>query len=194
MTMWIQTYTGKAIDFSKSVIPLTAISLADIGHSLAMQCRFNGHCLKFYSVAEHSVHVANRVDESWKDQYGDVPPINVRQWALLHDAAEAYVGDMVRPLKHSGKLDEFRKFEMMARSAIEHRLVHGRPSETVKKKILHADLELLATERDQIMAPPPQPWDPLPDPLEMEIHCMSPERAFFFFVEAAKERDLIGKG
>src|ERR1035437_8999101 len=52
---WIQTYSGRRF------CPLSpnpdAIVLQDIAHSLAMQCRFNGHCKKFYSVAQHSVYV-----------------------------------------------------------------------------------------------------------------------------------------
>lgn len=190
MTMWIQTYTGKAVDFSKP-IPLHVICLEDIAHALAMQCRFNGHCLRFYSVAEHSVHVAERVDELWKLEHVGQIPIEIRQWALLHDAAEAYVGDMVRPLKHSGRLDGFKKFEMSARSAIEYSLTRGRPPDAIKDLILRADLELLATERDKVMAPPPQPWDPLPDPLDISLWCLSPERAYFVFMQAARERDLL---
>ena len=186
MTMWIQTYTGKAVDFDKPITP-DVICLEDIAHALAMQCRFNGHCLQFYSVAEHSVHVANRIDE----QYCNMPTKQVRQWALLHDAAEAYVGNMVRPLKHSGRLDAFKSIELAVRSAIEYALVGVRPSDEIEKNIKHADLELLATERDKIMAPPPQPWDPLPDPLDISLWCLLPEPAYFTFMQAAKERGLL---
>lgn len=68
------------------------INLWDISVSLSNQCRFNGHCSTFYSVAEHSVHVAELL-ELW----GHSPKI--RLIGLLHDAAEAYTGDCISPVK-----------------------------------------------------------------------------------------------
>jgi hypothetical protein len=63
------------------------IRLGDIAHALSNQCRFAGHCRKFYSVAEHCVHVSHLV------------PASYRKAALLHDAGEAYLMDIPRPLK-----------------------------------------------------------------------------------------------
>lgn len=84
------------------VNPLTMtadqVSIADIAHSLSRQCRFNGHVGHFYSVARHSVWVADRIH-----QQGHSPLLQLT--GLLHDAAEAYLGDMIRPLKH-GALGE----------------------------------------------------------------------------------------
>lgn len=64
----------------------------DIARSLSHICRYNGHVPSFYSVAEHSVRVA------WQLRFWGYP-LEVQMTGLLHDAAEAYVGDMVRPLK-----------------------------------------------------------------------------------------------
>ncbi len=93
---WITTYTGKRF------YPLDPkeedVDIVDIAHALSLVCRFGGHCLKFYSVAQHSVLVSQYVlDESLK------------LTALLHDAAEAYTADICRPIKHHFK--EFKEVE-----------------------------------------------------------------------------------
>lgn len=67
---------------------ISRVDLEDIAHSLSNKCRFNGHCSEFYSVAQHCVHVAMLVHDE-----------RLRIPALLHDASEAYVGDVVSPLK-----------------------------------------------------------------------------------------------
>lgn len=63
------------------------IFIADIAHHLAMQCRFNGAVTRFYSVAEHCYHCSF---EGPQDEALE---------RLMHDAAEAYLGDLIRPLK-----------------------------------------------------------------------------------------------
>jgi len=86
----VETYTGKQF------WPLDPrpedVCIEDIAHSLSMQCRFNGHCSRFYSVAEHSVIVAKELEA--RDYY---PGVQLE--GLLHDAAEAYICDIPRPLK-----------------------------------------------------------------------------------------------
>lgn len=86
----IETYSGTAVD----VINLTPemVNITDIGRSLSNICRYNGHIPSFYSVAEHSVRCG-----WWVRIEGG--SILEQKAALMHDAAEAYVGDMVRPLK-----------------------------------------------------------------------------------------------
>ena len=63
------------------------IALDDIAHHLSMICHWNGACKKFFSVAQHSLIVSK------------ICPQHLQKWALMHDAAEAYVGDVSRPLK-----------------------------------------------------------------------------------------------
>lgn len=75
------------------------IDIEDIAHSLSNICRFGGHCLEFYSVAQHSVLV------SWA--VSDVNKFS----ALLHDATEAYCGDMIRPLKMNRLMTPYRDIE-----------------------------------------------------------------------------------
>ena len=87
---WMDTFTGKRIDVLR--VKADDICIEDIAHSLALQCRFNGHCPRFYSVAEHSVRVSELCE---KIGYGREDCL----MALLHDAAEAYLGDIIRPVK-----------------------------------------------------------------------------------------------
>lgn len=109
--------------------------LKDIAHALSHICRFGGHLPRHYSVAEHSIYVANQL---WRTT-GD------HQFALaglLHDATEAYLGDMVRPLKQA--MPEYRNAEAIMAEAIEQRfmLTIGLDHPCVKV----VDNELLAWE------------------------------------------------
>lgn len=76
------------------------VRIEDIAAGLAATVRFRGQTRQPYTVAEHSVHVANLV--------GLHNP-GAALWGLLHDAAEAYLGDLIRPLK---QLPEFAAFRM----------------------------------------------------------------------------------
>ena len=82
---WIQT--RHRIAFSLEEPRVTDVHIHDIAHALAHLCRFNGHTRTFYSVAEHSVRCSYIVDRDFALD------------ALLHDAAEAYIGDVSSPLK-----------------------------------------------------------------------------------------------
>lgn len=87
---WIQTFLGKPF-WPLSPRP-EDIDIRDIAHALAMTCRFTGHSQKFYSVAEHSVRVSRIV------------PAQFALHGLLHDASEAYLCDLSRPIKHGSTL------------------------------------------------------------------------------------------
>lgn len=116
---------------------VSKIDLEDIAHSLSNICRFNGHCSEFYSVAQHSVHVASLIKED-----------RLRLAGLLHDASEAYTGDIVTPFK--------RMFSSLW--AIETRLQKQinqhfgiTLTEDDNAKIKAADLKALATEKRDLM-------------------------------------------
>lgn len=81
----ITTFSGIAFDLANPTPDM--ICIEDIAHHLAMVCRWAGATSSFFSVAQHCVLVSK------------VCSPELRQWALLHDAAEAYIGDLTRPLK-----------------------------------------------------------------------------------------------
>lgn len=92
MKYWIETYTGKTFDYES--IESNKIVIEDIAHALSNICRFNGHSLRFYSVCEHSILVANEIEKLYpKDKHFILQ-------ALLHDATEAYMPDVPKPLKY----------------------------------------------------------------------------------------------
>jgi hypothetical protein len=147
---WIQTYTGRKF-FPLEPRP-EDIDVRDVAHSLAMQCRFNGHCRPFYSVAEHSVR-ASRILEG-RD----------RLWGLLHDAAEAYISDLPRPLKATAPA--FRAAEDRLLEVIVTRFGLPWP---MPAAVADADDVMLATEMRDLMAPTPEPWGLAAAPLAETI-------------------------
>lgn len=116
---------------------LDRVSIEDIAHSLSNLCRWTGHTLTLYSVAEHSVRVCRRLR--------DIGSIYERQ-GLLHDAHEAIVGDVSSPLK--GVLGApWEALESRAKAAVERRFhVYGYPED-----VQTADLILLSTEHRDLM-------------------------------------------
>ena len=147
---WIQTFTGRRFH---PLDPLDAeLDVRDIAHSLSMLCRFNGHCLRYYSVAEHSVRVSRLL------------PDPLRLWGLLHDAGEAYLTDLPRPVK--AHIPGFNVMEdrILERVAARFDLTWPMP-EAVKA----ADNTLLATEARDLMAPPPEDWGLDVAPLDEHI-------------------------
>lgn len=164
---WITTYSGLRFD------PLSprpeAVSGLDIAHALSNLCRFNGHCLSFYSVAQHSVLVAGLLE-------GEEARIG-----LLHDATEVYVADVPRPIKpHLANYDAIEESVWKAVAARFALSVAMPPS------VRHADLRLLATERRDLMIDDGREWPMLAgiDPLPETIEPWSPAEAKRRFIEA----------
>lgn len=172
---YISTYLGNRF------YPLTPriddVAIEDIAHGLAYQCRFNGQTRTFYSVAQHSIIVAALVPEEQ------------RLAALLHDAAEAYLGDMVKPLKLL--LPEFSAIEEQVSAIIAEKFgLSGFAFPEIKR----ADLIALATEKRDLMPYSTESWETLRgiSPLPQIIGPMSPEEAKAEFLAAfwrlAKDR------
>jgi len=135
---WIKTYNGK-FDFAK--MDPADITIKDIAHALANICRFGGHGKEFYSVAQHSVYVSQIV-----------PAVDARA-GLMHDATEAYIGDMVRPLK--GLIPAFGEFEDRLWRIIAGK--YGLPME-LPETVHEADDIALAIEARDLMDTDPRTW------------------------------------
>ena len=133
--------------------PQTSVfTVKDIAHALSHLCRFTGHTHEFYSVAEHSLRVSRIVPQHQSLQ------------GLLHDAAEAFVGDVSSPLKHL--LPDYKIIEQRIEVEIFKRF--GVPL-IICDEVKHADLVMLATERRDLLPPSQDVWpiidgiQPLPD-------------------------------
>jgi 5'-deoxynucleotidase YfbR-like HD superfamily hydrolase len=136
------------------------VFIEDIAHALAMLGRFGGHCLRFYSVAEHSVLLSRCAEP------------RLKFWALMHDAAEAYVVDVPRPLKQS--LHGYKEAEDAVMRAISVRFnLHLNLPQAIKD----LDQRILMDEQLQNMAPAPVPWSTAAEPLGVTLQFWSPERA-----------------
>jgi len=183
---WCQTYTGE-VYWPLDPRP-EEVHMEDIAHALSMQCRFNGHCKYFYSVAQHSVFCALAVSPEAK------------AWALMHDAAEAYLHDLPRPLKPFlegyGELEEKNLFCIAKRFG----LIWPIPKH-IHDEIKEVDLRMLATEKAHLMQPcvkswnlPHPPYERLGEmPVKSEVHLRSwnPGTAKSNFWYEAREYKVI---
>lgn len=165
---YVSTFLGNRFYLTRPHIDDVAIE--DIAHGLAYQCRFNGQTNAFYSVAQHSLMVM------------DLVPPDHRFAALLHDAAEAYLGDMVKPLKNL--FPEFSVIEARVMAIIGEKF--GLDLTHLALSIKQADLVALATEKRDLMPHSTEPWSYLAEvePLPHAIAPMSPEKAKESFLVA----------
>ena len=145
---YILTRTGRFFFFDPLLEP-ESISVDGIAQSLSKICRFTGQTSKFYSVAAHSVVVAHLVRQKHGDEAG--------LQALLHDAPEAYLGDVSSPLK--AILGEtYRRLERLAMGAILNVFGLEAPSPEIKSAIREADMIALAMEKAEFMPFDSNPW------------------------------------
>ncbi len=144
--------------------------IKEIAHSLARLCRFTGHVSTngIYSVAQHSILVSFIV------------PNELKISALLHDAAEAYMGDVNSPLKQL--LPEYKKIEKKVEKAIFNHFGRLYPKHPAIKQ---ADLRLLAAEHRDFQPVTPEKWQSLegvePYP-QNKIWAMTPKQAYSYFM------------
>lgn len=172
----ILTATGNYFCFDS---PETSeFGIEDIAHALSRICRFTGHCREFYSVAQHCVYVS------------EIVPVQHALGGLLHDGAEAFLGDVSKPLKQL--LPDYRKLEEAVEQAVLSRFGIGSLHPCIKA----ADMVLLATEQRDLMPPHGDKWPCLEGhaPLPWTIHPFSPRNAKEMFLRRFREITAPGFG
>lgn len=165
---WMQTHSGLA--FWPLDPRADEIAIEDIAHGLSMQCRYGGHCLAFYSVAEHCVLMASKA------------PAGLELATLMHDGSEAYLADVIRPLKRH--LANYKTIETEVERLIAQRFGLPFPMPPEVKRL---DEAIVADEKEQAMAPAPLPWaewDNATAPLGVTLQFWSPREAKRQFLAA----------
>jgi hypothetical protein len=134
------------------------IRIEDIAHALSNMCRWTGHVKEFYSVAEHSVRV------SWELalRHGGNAPL--ARAGLLHDASEAYLVDVPRPVKHLPMLSPYRDAEALLQSAIARKFGCELEDAADRVRLEVVDDVLLATEWRDLMPSSSVTWFRLDTP------------------------------
>lgn len=172
---WIQTYSGGKfwpLDPSPK-----EVNIVDIAWALSMQCRYTGHSSKFYSVGDHSCWVSDMVPDEYKFQ------------ALMHDAAEAYLIDVARPVKHADGFLFYREAEEKISAAIGQR--YGIDLVNLPHEVHHADSAMLITEAHHLF--------PYGHPAQWRVTCscgnMKPYENIIFKPRKQIDayRDFIGR-
>lgn len=171
----IATFTGKLIDPLN--INIEDISIEDIAHSLAHQCRFMGHSMSFYSIAQHCYHVSTLVDQRFALS------------ALLHDASEAYLCDLPRPIK--ALLPVYKQAEELLEKRISEKFNIPYP---LPQEVKRVDSAILIAERNSLMVLTSDvlsgDWDVVdgaPDLSTFSIHPISSKLAERLFITRFNE-------
>jgi len=165
----IKTYSGKWFDFLNP--DPRSIVIEDIAHALSMICRFTGQSSVFYSVSQHSVLVSRLV------------PKGFEICGLLHDASEAYMGDLVKPLK--GIIPRYREIEEVVMRAVAKSFGLDYPFPPEVKK---ADILALAMEGKRFMHGREDEFGELPEGAEpLRESSWSPVEAGIMFLRRYRE-------
>lgn len=161
-TFWMQTHSGER-PFPFAVKP-EEIYIEDIAHALSNICRFGGHTSKFYSVAQHSLAASLAA-------YAQGFNASTQLACLLHDAAEAYLGDVIRPIKRHPSMETFCAAERVVMRAVWERFGLA-PDRPMLDTISELDEELIAVEA-RILCNADSSW-------KLNLSDWSPETAAAF--------------
>jgi hypothetical protein len=157
------------------------IHIEDIAWGLATECRFGGHC-PYYSVAEHSIYVSDLMCSSTSNH---PRVIELQLIGLLHDAAEAYLKDIPRPLKYTPAFAQYRELEWSIQKAVYSRFQLDSDFNGTKLLLRWADNTMLATEKHELFPEghPTQPGEEvLPPASRMRLGRYIPQIAYNLFM------------
>lgn len=155
-----------------------------VAHALARKVRFNGHARESYTVAQHSVHVADEVFARAKragrpTQYAALDAL----CGLFHEGDEVYLPDVPAPLKKRSEYAAIRDLERQHQAVV--CVAYSLPV-VLPELVRQVDFVLLATEKRDLMGPPPAEWQRLPEPLTTKILVWRDEWAEAAFHERAR--------
>lgn len=156
---WMLTAHGREHHLSGAAQQLNMPDIREMAHALAQINRFTGHCKRPYSVAEHSVLVADIAASEGASTSAQLA-------ALLHDAHEAYTGDVSSPVKRVVGMD-WDAFEHCQATAVHRALGVSTAMTAHRVNIRRWDLIALATERRDLTCYAPDhhlPWAILDTP------------------------------
>ncbi len=166
---WIETYTGRMVT---PLLPDSAtLGITDIAYALANKCRYSGHTQRFYSVAEHSVLMS---------QYGNYLSPEIARWALLHDAVEAYLPDIPRPIKPG--IPGWAEIEHRMEVAVLHHFGLDPLRALTREAVKTMDTRILLREAETLLVSGGLNWQIPGDPLSVRIEGWHPELARTHFL------------
>ena len=179
---YCETYTGKA--FYPMNPKVEDVTILDIAHHLAAQCRYLGATQKFYSTAQHCCLLAHYAETKLKANVVDCAQI------LLHDAAEAYLTDLPRPIKQH--FPEFRAVDYTIQQCV--RKWAGLDVAPLPSWQDEIDSRIIHDERAQLMCESGNDWQHAGQPLGVHIVPWTAEHAEaqFLFRWAAYSRSMFG--
>ncbi|MEE9395156.1 MAG: hypothetical protein V3W41_21915 [Planctomycetota bacterium] len=164
------------------------IKLEDIAHGLALTCRFGGSCKVFYSVAQHSVHVSEQMESHylphWMPDMVAMSELQIVQCmhGLMHDASEAYLGDVIAPIKALPGMADYRVTEAVVQMCVTS--CFGLPD--VPSQLLHlVDARMLLTEARDLLNGEFPPANV--EPYDFEVSPMGPMVAEARFLDRFHE-------
>lgn len=166
----LSTVDGTVLDLQR--LKPEDIRLEVIAHNLSCLVRWAGQTTQPLTVAEHSVHMARAAK-----------PCHAAE-ALLHDAAEGYCGDVIRPVKRHPGMRWYVRLEEKIDAAIRERF--GLPPE-MTRAVARLDNQMLRTEIDQLLPPGRYEFAPRVKPLPVLIECWSFRRSEREFLRTARE-------
>lgn len=161
--MWMQTGSNQELVFADDEWIVLPVDL--IARALSNICRFTGHASRYYSVAEHSLHISYLV------------PQELALAALLHDASEAYVGDMSTALKRFMGIS-FKDVELKATKAVARG--YGIPLADLQSPVIKSFDKRILGDEAKLLMPPHAFWDAYEKdhaPTGVDLQCWQPDEA-----------------